>query len=316
MDYNLGLPSLGDLLMGMLGPRGVAQTAGSSALQEGTGYKPPATPPKKSEERLPAQRTVPPVAKDLSEGVALGDIFYGAGDEEGAQAPASVKPTSATAPSAGPSRFTTPIAPAGGSWDTSDPRIKLFLLQTALSALTGGVGQTPMGIIGNAIGEGGEAVGRLNKAEQERETMNREMRLKEEQLDISREGSQLKSLRARNASLNAVKDLDPVAQAYFGQRIKALNQEDIFHPEVTPQDRFNQILDETKALDLKTRLASGKLRAVEFSDPQIAAAAQDPAIEQRLLSAVRSSPTETALLQKRIQAARGVTPNAGTQGKK
>lgn len=264
---------------------------------------------KKDTSRLSQQQpSAPPVAKDLAEGVALGDIFYGSDNEEAQTAPA--------AQSAGPNRYTTPLAPAGGSWDTSDPRVKLFLLQTALSSLTGGVAQSPFSIIGNAIGEGGEAVGRLNKAQQDRELANREMRLSEEKIDVAREGSQLKALRSRNASLSAVKDLDPVAQAYFSQRVKGLNQEDIFHPEVTPSDRYNQILEETRAIDIKTRLTNGKLRAAEFTDQQVAAAAKDAAIEQRLLSAVRASPTEAALLQKRIQAARGVPSDAGTSGKK
>jgi len=316
-----GVPEIGfwDLLLGRYGDI-------SSGEKIAKAFTPPGQPipelPKdikrggKVEERLlqSSGKPAPPIARDLAEGVALGDVFYGAGGEE--TVPAGTAQSVQSAPSAGPTRFTKPLTPAGGSWDTNDPKVKLFLLQTALSALTGGVGQTPMGIIGNALGEGGEAVGRLNKLEQDREVTNREMRLKEEQLDISREGSQLKALRSRNAAASAVKDLDPVAQAYFAQRIKGLNQEDIFNPEVTPSDRFNTIMEETKTLDIKTRLASGKLRAAEFSDQQIASAIKDPAITQRLLSAVRASPTEAALLQKRLDAARGVPSDAKPQGKK
>lgn len=243
-----------------------------------------------------------------------------------ASAPAPVsRPAPASTPTAAPAELsptayepfdlTQPprLGPAGGTFSLSDPVMKIFLAQTGLNLLAGGGGD-PLQNLGAAAGAGGEAVGRFTKGQRETALSNIETEQMQQKLDIARESARTKRLREKDPAALAVEGMDPTAQAYFRQRIKGLNVEDILDENSTPTARYDQLLNETRTIDARSRFSSGKMRAVEFPERDIAAATANPQMEAYLLSAVKASPAETAILQQRIERARAV--GAKPTGKK
>ena len=262
---------------------------------------------KKEQGRLtPEPSKTPMVAKNLSEGVALGDLFYGS-DGEGGGGGGKVSANPAPGSERIPVRA---IQPAGGPQSIldqgafQDPRLRAFLLQTGLNLMAGGFG-SPVQQFAAAAGGGGEAVGRFNKLDQARQEANNETGLTQEKLEIARESSRTKRLREKNTAEEAVAGMHPQARAFYKQRLKSLNQEDILD-DTSPTDRYAQIMKETKTIDLQARFSSGMMKADEFTDRDLDAAINNPQLEQQLFKAVRTSPTEAALLKRRIDTKRGM----------
>jgi hypothetical protein len=269
---------------------------------------------KKEQAQLtPEPAKVAPVAKDLNAGYGLGELFYGSDKADTTDTIQATAANGSANIASGSDRIPIrALQPVGGPQSLfdpgafQDPRIKSFLLQTGLNLLSGGFG-SPFQQAGQAVGAGGEAMGRYNKAEQDRQTTNNETGLAQEKLAITRESSRTKRVKEQNSTDAAVAGLHPAAKAFFKQRIHDLNK---FDPELdsgTITDRYDQIMRDTQQVDKRTRINEGKLRADEFPDSDVERALTDPKFEKMALDSMRASPTEAALFKRRVMLRRGVT---------
>ena len=103
--------------------------------------------------------------------------------------------------------------------------------------------------------------------------------------------------------------MSPEARVFFKLAAGSIgkNMTDIEGNPIDPAPRFAQLLEQTRMIDAQSRMRMGNMQAAELAEGDIAAAASNPQVAAQLLAAVRSSPAETALLQQRIEKAKGVT---------
>ena len=256
----------------------------------------------------------PPVRGSLS----LGDTLYGPDvDPTTTPSPQTAQGQSVSSPSQ------VPVQP-----QQEDPNmvLKRFMLQAGLNLMAGGWGN-PLSRIANAVGAGAEAQQRHEKIQEDKRANQSALSFKQRQLDINQQAADASSLRAvaamessrskrlgsrkKNDSIDdAVSGMTPEAQVYFRTRMKGFNkmlEPDSLNPDATPKDpqqTYQQIINETTQVDLRTRAARGQLKSDEVSEEAIKTVVAQPELEQRLLDQVRSDPIQLGLLRKRLEVAR------------
>lgn len=201
----------------------------------------------------------------------------------------------------------TPVAPVpqgSSGFDMQDPVTRIFLAQTGLNLLGGGLGN-PLSRVAESVGAGGEAVGRYNTAQKaERDFVESQRTARERPVASAR----AKRLGKTSALEQATADMDPAAQLYLQARLKEMGKPDLLTGETAdPTALFETIMQDTQLEDKKIRARKGRLRASEIPDTDIQRVLDNPTQEQVLLNAVQASPSEKLLLQQRLAAARAQT---------
>lgn len=199
-----------------------------------------------------------------------------------------------------------------------DPTMQRFLLQAGLAMMVPQWGG-PVAQIGQALGQGAEAVQRGQEIDTRRATQNKQLDLEQQKVNKiglgrrkATESSGSKRMKERTPAQQMAANLSPEAAIYFNQRIKDLNNTGD-DESITPDVKMSQIMEETKRVDQRSRETRGLARSDEFPEEfldKVAGTANEAAV----LRAVANDPTQKALIQARLEAIkqRKVNTNAGT----
>lgn len=247
--------------------------------------------------------------------------------------PPSSPPRPAAAPASGPSNRGGAASPGGSRAKVSssftgapntddpfpqssplfDPLTGKFLLQMGLSLMTPQWGNS-LSQIGQAAGQGAEAVDRSNKIDETSRLANAKLdveRARVQKMGLGRKGAKESSAskKTKNPMQQMAENLSPEAAIFLQTRMKALNKssegEDGEGGDAAAA--FDEIMNATKKVDIRSRMGRGQLRSEEISDADLAAAAGDPAKELRMLQWTTADPAQRTLVLQRLQNAKANT---------